>query len=137
VEEVLIFANPIAGRGRGKSIARRLEARLRADGFAVRLLLKKPDLLEREDLGDSKPSRRAARRTQASSGEWPAAPDARPESLGLFSGHHGIDLLDPSGRPGEEARPGRRGPRFVRQSISAGQGGQARTANRTRRRTKR
>jgi YegS/Rv2252/BmrU family lipid kinase len=53
VEEVLIFANPIAGRGRGKSIARRLEARLRADGFAVRLLLKKPDLLEREDLGDS------------------------------------------------------------------------------------
>jgi len=34
VEEVLIFANPIAGRGRGKSIARRLEVRLRADGYA-------------------------------------------------------------------------------------------------------
>ena len=52
---------------------------------------------------DSKPSRRAVRRTQASSGEWPAAPDARPESLDLFVGHHGIDPLDPSGRPGEEA----------------------------------
>jgi hypothetical protein len=52
---------------------------------------------------DSKPSRRAVRLTQASSGEWPAAPDARPESLDLFLGHPGIDLLDPSGRPGEEA----------------------------------
>jgi hypothetical protein len=53
---------------------------------------------------DSKPSRRAVRRTVASSGEWPAATDARPESLELFVGHHGIDPLDSSGRPGEDAR---------------------------------
>src|SRR5438045_662783 len=31
-EQVLIFANPIAGRGQGLNIARRLERRLRADG---------------------------------------------------------------------------------------------------------
>jgi hypothetical protein len=30
---------------------------------------------------DSKPSRRAVRRTRASSGECPAAPDARPQSF--------------------------------------------------------
>jgi hypothetical protein len=55
---------------------------------------------------DSRPSRRAVRRTQASSGEWPAAPDARRQPLELLFGHHGIDLLDPSGRPGADARPG-------------------------------
>jgi hypothetical protein len=52
---------------------------------------------------DSKPSRRAVRRTQAWSGEWPAAPDARPQPLKFFRGRHGIDHLHPSGRPGEEA----------------------------------
>jgi len=30
--------------------------------------------------------------------ESPAAPDARPQSLELFIGHHGIDPLDPAGR---------------------------------------
>ena len=34
-ERVLIFANPIAGRGRGGTIARRLSTRLRADGYEV------------------------------------------------------------------------------------------------------
>ena len=51
MQEVLIFANPIAGRGKGKAIAHRLERRLQADGYAARLLLKKPELLHREDLG--------------------------------------------------------------------------------------
>ena len=53
MDEVLIFANPIAGRGRGKAIALRLDARLRAEGYDVRLLLKKPELVEREDMGES------------------------------------------------------------------------------------
>jgi hypothetical protein len=47
---------------------------------------------------DSKPSRRAVRRTQAPSGEWPGAPDARPESLERFFGHHGIDPPSSTGK---------------------------------------
>lgn len=43
MDEVFIFANPIAGRGRGKRIAERLAQRLRADGWAVRLSHKRPD----------------------------------------------------------------------------------------------
>src|SRR6185295_7861573 len=49
-EQILIFANPIAGRGRGTSIARRLEGRFRAEGFDVHLLLKRADSLRPEDL---------------------------------------------------------------------------------------
>ncbi len=60
MEEILIFANPIAGRGSGKAIARRLERRLRADGFSARLLLKKPSLIEPADLGDAPGGPRAA-----------------------------------------------------------------------------
>ena len=52
MQEILIFANPIAGRGRGRAIAQRLEARLHADGYKIRLLLKKPESLEPDDLGD-------------------------------------------------------------------------------------
>jgi diacylglycerol kinase (ATP) len=37
--DVLIFANPISGRGRGRDIAARLEHRLRADGYQPRVFL--------------------------------------------------------------------------------------------------
>src|SRR5207248_684662 len=47
---VLIFANPIAGRGLGLNIARRLERRLRADGYDVHLLLKRADSIKPADL---------------------------------------------------------------------------------------
>lgn len=56
--EILIFGNPIAGRGKGRQIAKRLAARLARDGFAVRMMLVKPDELE---LGDVvRPDVRAA-----------------------------------------------------------------------------
>lgn len=47
---ILIFANPIAGRGRGQRIAKRLEARLRADGYQVILSNRRADLLDLADL---------------------------------------------------------------------------------------
>ncbi len=43
VESVNIFANPIAGRGRGKAIAQRLEQRLKADGYTVITSFQRPD----------------------------------------------------------------------------------------------
>ncbi len=39
---VLIFANPIAGRGRGKIVARRLEQHLLSAGYTVQTILEKP-----------------------------------------------------------------------------------------------
>src|SRR5665213_688298 len=45
VETVNIFANPIAGKGRGKWTAQRLARRLRADGYAVRTALDRPEHL--------------------------------------------------------------------------------------------
>jgi diacylglycerol kinase (ATP) len=48
--DILIFANPIAGRGRGQSIGRRLQTRLRAEGYTVQLSLERPDALGPENL---------------------------------------------------------------------------------------
>ncbi|HWE92477.1 MAG TPA: diacylglycerol kinase family protein [Tepidisphaeraceae bacterium] len=45
VEDVLIFANPIAGRGRGEALARNLEARFKADGLGARVLMDRPGRL--------------------------------------------------------------------------------------------
>ena len=42
LDGVLIFANPISGRGRGQTIARRLEQRLQAEGREVRCFLEPP-----------------------------------------------------------------------------------------------
>ncbi len=41
-EDVLIFANPIAGRGMGKVVAQRIEQELRAAGFGVQTFLDPP-----------------------------------------------------------------------------------------------
>ncbi|MEA2734034.1 MAG: diacylglycerol kinase [Humisphaera sp.] len=49
-ETVLIFANPIAGRGQGKSIAERVGARLVRDGFDARLIFDRCDLVPRDQL---------------------------------------------------------------------------------------
>ena len=49
---VLIFANPIAGRGLGKSIAERVAARLKRDGFDPRLVFERVDRVPREHLAD-------------------------------------------------------------------------------------
>jgi diacylglycerol kinase (ATP) len=45
-QRVLIFANPIAGRGRGRRIAERLRSRLAADGYAPDVFLERPDCLD-------------------------------------------------------------------------------------------
>ena len=50
---------------------------------------------------DSRPSRRAVRRTQASSPNGRLRRTHDRSRSKLFLGHPGIDLLDPSGRPGE------------------------------------
>src|SRR4051812_48227709 len=42
-QPVLIFANPIAGRGMGHVIAQRLAARLSRDGFDARTIFKRAD----------------------------------------------------------------------------------------------
>ena len=44
-DEVLIFANPIAGRGRGKVVARRLERELRSIGIGAQIFLQPPSEL--------------------------------------------------------------------------------------------
>src|SRR5688572_20757636 len=49
-DTVLIFANPIAGRGQGKSIAERVGARLQRDGFEPRLVFDRCDLVPRDQL---------------------------------------------------------------------------------------
>ena len=49
-DEILIFGNPIAGRGQGQRIANRLAKRLAADGYGVHTLLKRPDTLSREEV---------------------------------------------------------------------------------------
>ena len=53
MEEVLIFANPIAGRGMGSVIARRLERRLVDDGYRVSVLLDRPDQLPADRPADA------------------------------------------------------------------------------------
>ena len=56
-QTVLIFANPISGRGQGPAIARRLQHRLEAEGFAVRTSTTHPAKLRSDELD---PSARAA-----------------------------------------------------------------------------
>lgn len=50
MDEVLIFGNPIAGRGQGQRIAKRLAASLSREGYDVRVSLKRPDLLDRDEI---------------------------------------------------------------------------------------
>ena len=45
-EQVLIFANPIAGKGRAKRIAGVLEEALKARGYAVKVFLSKMESTE-------------------------------------------------------------------------------------------
>ncbi|MDB5356586.1 MAG: dagK [Phycisphaerales bacterium] len=49
---MLIFANPIAGRGRGEPLARQLEARLKKDGYGVRVLMDRPGRIGPDELGE-------------------------------------------------------------------------------------
>jgi diacylglycerol kinase (ATP) len=42
-QNLLIFANPIAGRGRGRRIAERLRTRLAADGYQADVFLERPE----------------------------------------------------------------------------------------------
>jgi YegS/Rv2252/BmrU family lipid kinase len=49
--DVLIFANPIAGKGRGRKIAADLVARLTVDGFAPQAVLQRCDQFAFEKLG--------------------------------------------------------------------------------------
>ena len=58
MDEILIFGNPIAGRGQGQRIARRLATRLSADGYTVHTSLKRPDDLKRDEV--VRPNARAA-----------------------------------------------------------------------------
>ena len=50
MEEVLIFGNPIAGRGQGQRIATRLAKRLASDGYGVQVVLKPPDTLSHDEI---------------------------------------------------------------------------------------
>jgi diacylglycerol kinase family enzyme len=49
---VLIFANPIAGRGRGRRIAERLRSRLAAEGYDAEIFTDRPDCFELARLDD-------------------------------------------------------------------------------------
>jgi YegS/Rv2252/BmrU family lipid kinase len=57
--DVLIFANPIAGRGRGASVARRIAARARRAGFTPRLFVEPPDRIAAENLEGARDARAA------------------------------------------------------------------------------
>jgi YegS/Rv2252/BmrU family lipid kinase len=50
VQDVLIFANPIAGRGRGRVLAERIAGRLAAEGFRATLFLERADQVKAEQL---------------------------------------------------------------------------------------
>jgi YegS/Rv2252/BmrU family lipid kinase len=50
VNDVLIFANPIAGRGRGRVYAERIAGRLAAEGFRATLFLERPDQVRADQL---------------------------------------------------------------------------------------
>src|SRR4051794_6366181 len=50
VKRVLVFANPIAGRGLGDVIARRVRNGLRAGGFDARMCLRPPAALTADDV---------------------------------------------------------------------------------------
>lgn len=49
-EEVLIFGNPIAGKGQGQRIAERLAACLAREGYGVNISLKPPQELNRDEI---------------------------------------------------------------------------------------
>jgi diacylglycerol kinase family enzyme len=55
---VLIFGNPIAGRGLGARIAKRLSARLKREGLTPHVSMKRPDSLTRDEI--VRPGARAA-----------------------------------------------------------------------------
>jgi diacylglycerol kinase (ATP) len=50
---IIIFANPIAGRGRGRIVARRLGHRLELAGFSVHTVLERPADISRESIDRS------------------------------------------------------------------------------------
>lgn len=50
VKDVLIFANPIAGRGRGRVLAERIAGRLAAEGFRATVFLERADQVKPEQL---------------------------------------------------------------------------------------
>lgn len=56
VNDVLIFANPIAGRGRGRVLAERIAARLAAEGFRPTLFLERADQVKPEQLATPAPA---------------------------------------------------------------------------------
>ena len=58
MDEILIFGNPIAGRGQGRRIASQLASHLSREGYDVRVSMKRPDTLDREEI--VRPSARAA-----------------------------------------------------------------------------
>lgn len=47
-EKVVIFANPIAGRGRGRILAERLRGRFEKEGWEARVVFERPDLAGEE-----------------------------------------------------------------------------------------
>ena len=49
-DEILIFANPIAGRGQGQRIAKRLASHLASVGYVTHTLLKLPETLSRQEV---------------------------------------------------------------------------------------
>ena len=51
VRTVLIFANPIAGQGRGRRIAQALQTILFASGFDARVFFDRPDEVQRDAMG--------------------------------------------------------------------------------------
>ena len=56
---ILIFANPIAGRGRGAELARRLETGLSEHGYAVEICLDRVDSFDQARLNGPEPARAA------------------------------------------------------------------------------
>ena len=52
-QKLLIFANPIAGRGQGKTIAKKLERDLQTAGFAVQLFFDRPNEISPHQAADA------------------------------------------------------------------------------------
>jgi diacylglycerol kinase (ATP) len=104
MKSVLIFANPIAGRGRGKIIAERIAAGLSASGFEPRTVYKRPadvsdDQIPRDAhaaiaIGGDGTIRGVARRLFESSRQGPPLLVVPMGTANLLGKHLGINWMD-------------------------------------------
>jgi diacylglycerol kinase (ATP) len=103
-ERVAIFANPIAGRGRGRLLAERLRGRFAREGWEVRVVFERPDLAQQDAIagitaavsigGDGTLRSVVERVTDAGANEGPGVLVVPMGTANLMGKHLGMTLKD-------------------------------------------